>query len=61
MAAKIKPEWPKPYHRLGLAFLNKGDFDKALANLRKFVELDPQNSEAGNVRATIAAVEKMKK
>ncbi|MCK7478163.1 MAG: tetratricopeptide repeat protein [Candidatus Moduliflexus flocculans] len=44
MAAKIKPEWPKPYHRLGLAFLNKGDFDKALANLRKFVELDPRRT-----------------
>ncbi len=61
MAAGIKTDWPKPYHRLGLAFLNKGDFDKALANLRKFVELDPQNPEAANVRATIAAVEKMKK
>lgn len=61
MAARIKADWPKPYHRLGLAFLNKGDFDKALANLRTFVELDPQNPEAANVRATIAAVEKMKR
>ncbi|MBE3124923.1 MAG: tetratricopeptide repeat protein [Acidobacteria bacterium] len=61
LAAKIKQDWPRVYHRLGLAYLNKGDFDKALANLRKFIELDPQNAEVANVRATIAAIEKMKK
>lgn len=61
LAVRIKKDWPKPYHRLGLVYLNKGDFDKALENLKKFVELDPQNPEAANVRATITAVEKMKK
>lgn len=61
LAARIKKDWPKAYHRLGLVYLNKGDFDKALENLRKFVELDPLNPEAANVKATIAAVEKMKK
>jgi tetratricopeptide (TPR) repeat protein len=61
LAVRIKKDWPKAYHRLGLVYLNKGDLDKALENLRKFVELDPQNPEAANVKATIAAVEKMKK
>jgi Tfp pilus assembly protein PilF len=61
LAGRIRKDWPKPYHRLGLVFLNKGDFEKALENLRKFVELDPQNPEVANVRATITAVEKMKK
>jgi len=61
LAAKIKKDWPKPYRRLGLVYLNKGDFDKALENLRKFIELDPENPEAANVKATIAAVEKLKK
>jgi tetratricopeptide (TPR) repeat protein len=61
MAAKIKPEWPKPYHRIGLAWLNKGDFDKALAGLRKFVEMAPDDPQTEGVRATIAAVEKMRK
>ena len=61
LAVKIRPDWPKAYNRLGLVYLNKGDFDKALESLRKFVELDPQNPEAGNVRTTIAAIEKMKK
>lgn len=61
LAARIRKDWPKAYHRLGLAYLNKGDFDKALENLRKFIELDPENPEAASVKATIAAVEKMKK
>jgi len=61
MAARIKKDWPKAYHRLGLAYLNKGNLDKALENLKKFVELDPENPEAANVKATIAAVEKLKK
>jgi tetratricopeptide (TPR) repeat protein len=61
LATRVKKDWPKAYHRLGLVYLNKGDFDKALENLRKFIELDPQNPEAANVKATIAAVEKMKK
>lgn len=61
LAVRIKKDWPKAHLRLGLAYLNKGDFDKALENLRKFVELDPQSPDAANVRATIAAVEKIKK
>jgi tetratricopeptide (TPR) repeat protein len=61
LAARIKKDWPKAHHRLGLVYLNKGDFDKALENLKKFVELDPENPEAANVKATIAAVEKLKK
>jgi tetratricopeptide (TPR) repeat protein len=61
LAIRIKKDWPKAYYRLGFAYLNKGDYDKALENLRKFIELDPQNPEAANVKTTIAAVEKMKK
>ena len=61
MAIQIKKDWPSPYKRLGFVHLNKGDFDKALENLRKFLELDPQNPEAESVKAMIAAIEKMKK
>lgn len=60
LAIKIKGDWPKAYHRLGLVFLNKGDFPKALENLKKFLELDPQNPEAGSVKAAIAAIEQIK-
>ncbi|HOW84610.1 MAG TPA: tetratricopeptide repeat protein [Candidatus Aminicenantes bacterium] len=57
-AARIKKDWPKIYHRLGLAYLNKGDLDKAAENLNKFLELDPGNPEAANVAAAVAAIEK---
>jgi len=61
LAIKIKKDWPKAYHRLGLVCLNKGDFPKALENLKKFLELDPQNPEAANVKAMIATIEQIKK
>lgn len=61
MAVQIKNTWPKPYNRLGLVYLNKGDYAKALENLNKFIELDPQNPEVPNVKNIIAAIEKMKK
>ena len=61
LAVKIKSDWPKAYHRLGLAYLNKGDFPKALANLKKFLELDPQGPDAAGVKAAIAAIEQIKK
>lgn len=61
LAVKIKSDWPKAYHRLGLVYLNKGDFPKALANLKKFLELDPQNPEAANVKAMVATIEQIKK
>ena len=61
LAIKIKGDWPKAYHRLGLVYLNKGDLPKALENLKKFLELDPQNPEAASVKAAIAAIEQIKK
>lgn len=60
MAIQIKKDWPKPYNKLGIAYLNKGDFAKALEYLRKFVDLDPQSPAAAEARNIIAAVEKMK-
>ncbi len=60
IAAGIKKDWPRIYHRLGLAYLNKGDLDKAVENLKKFLELDPRNPEAANVAAALAAIEKTK-
>ena len=61
LAVKIKSDWPKAYHRLGLVYLNKGDLPKALENLKKFLELDPRNPEAANVKAMIATIEQIKK
>ncbi|MEN6559469.1 MAG: tetratricopeptide repeat protein [Acidobacteriota bacterium] len=60
MAIEIKKDWPKPYYKLGIACLNKGDYPKALEYLRKFVALDPQSQAAAEARNVIAAIEKMK-
>jgi tetratricopeptide (TPR) repeat protein len=60
MAIQIKKDWPKPYHKLGSAYLNKGDFVKALEYLRRFVAMDPESPAAAEARQTIVAVEKIK-
>jgi tetratricopeptide (TPR) repeat protein len=41
MAIRIKPDWPKFYLKLGYAWLNKGDTQKAVEWFVKFVDLSP--------------------
>jgi tetratricopeptide (TPR) repeat protein len=60
LAIQIKKEWPKPYNKLGIAYLNQGNFAKALEYLRQFVALEPDGAAAAEARNIIAAVEKMK-
>jgi len=60
MAIEIRKDWPKPYDKLGLAYLNKGDYAKALECLRKFVALDPESRAAAEARNIIAAIERIK-
>ncbi|MBN2244837.1 MAG: tetratricopeptide repeat protein [Candidatus Aminicenantes bacterium] len=61
LAVQIKADWPKPYLRLGYAYLNKSDFDHALENFNKFIEMDPDNPEVPQIRNIITTIEKMKK
>ncbi|HSA95977.1 MAG TPA: tetratricopeptide repeat protein, partial [Acidobacteriota bacterium] len=60
MAIGIRKDWSKPYNKLGLAYLNKGDYAKALEYLRKFVAMGPQSQAAAEARNIIAAIEKIK-
>ena len=60
LAIQIKKEWPKPYNKLGMAYLNKGDFAKALEALHQFVALDPNSPEAAEALNIITAIEKVK-
>jgi tetratricopeptide (TPR) repeat protein len=60
MAIEIRKDWPKPYNKLGIAYLNKGDYARALEYLRKFVAMDPQSQAASEARNIIAAIEKIK-
>jgi len=61
MAAAAKKDWPKPCLKLGYAYLNKGDYDKAIENFNTFVALDPEDPEVPKVKSIIEAVKKMKK
>lgn len=61
LAVKIKKDWPKPYHKLGFVYLNKGDYAKSLENFKAFIALDPGNPEVPNVKNVMEAIEKMKK
>ena len=41
MAIRIKKDWSKPYNRLGVVYLNKGDYAKALEYFNAFLRMDP--------------------
>lgn len=45
-AVELKKDWSPPYLKLGYAYLNKGENEKALESLAKFVELDPESPDA---------------
>jgi tetratricopeptide (TPR) repeat protein len=45
-AVEIKGDWSPPYLKLGYAYLNKGNNEKALEYLEKFLELDPESTDA---------------
>jgi tetratricopeptide (TPR) repeat protein len=61
MAANINKDWSMPYMRLGYAYLNKGDFTKAIEYFNKFVTMDPENPKTPQVKQKISDLEKMKK
>ena len=61
LAIQIKKDWSKPYLKLGYTYLNKGDFNKALENFNKFVEINPENPQVPTVKNIITTIEKMKK
>jgi len=60
LSIEIKPDWPASYLKLGYAYLNKGDNEKAKLNFNKFLELDPESSEAQGVKNIIDYLEKRK-
>ncbi len=61
LSTQIKFDWGPPYLKLGYAYLNKGDYEKAKLNLNKFLELDPESPEIATVKNMVDYLEKMKK
>lgn len=59
LAAKIKPDWPKSYLKLGYCYLNKGEMETAIDYLNKFVELSPEDDpQVDSVKNIIKQLEK---
>ncbi len=61
LALRIKKDWTRPLFRLGLAYLNKGDYDAALGFLNRFIETDPANPLVPQARGMIESIQKLKK
>ncbi len=61
LAIKIKPGWSDPYYKLGLAYLNKADYEMARQNLNKVLELEPEGERAAVVKGILDTIDKIKK
>ncbi len=61
LAIKIKPGWSDPYYKLGLAYLNKADYEMARQNLSKVLELEPEGERAAVVKGILDTIDKIKK
>ncbi len=48
LTAKIKPDWPKSYLKLGYCYLNKGEMETAIDYLNRFIELSPEDDPQVN-------------
>jgi Tfp pilus assembly protein PilF len=49
LAARIKPDWPDPWLRLGFVRLKSNDVENAVRDFRKYLELAPDISNAGEI------------
>lgn len=61
LATQIKPEWSLPFMKLGYAYLNKADYDKAIESFSKFLQVDPNSDQAPVAQAVIDSLKNMKK
>ncbi len=52
-AVKLDNKFAPPYYYLGLAYTNKGENEKAIANLEKFLELQPEGANSENARSLL--------
>jgi tetratricopeptide (TPR) repeat protein len=59
LASEINADWGPPYRQLGYAYLNKGEYQTALDNFNKFLEVDPDSTQAATVRALLPNLEKL--
>lgn len=56
-ACAIAPNWPNPFFNLGLVQEKAGDFDGAIKNLKRYLELAPNANDAAEVKTRIYKLE----
>ncbi|HLP47115.1 MAG TPA: tetratricopeptide repeat protein [Candidatus Kapabacteria bacterium] len=52
-ALKLDDTFAPAYYQLGMSYVNKGENEKAIAALKKFLELKPEGEEAETARSII--------
>ena len=55
-ATMVDPNWEKPWFKLALVALNKGDMEAAKQNFQKVVEIAPDSEDGAQAQATLAAL-----
>ncbi len=61
LATQIKPAWGTPFLKLGYAYLNKADYNKAIESFTKFLQVEPNSEQAAVAQAVIDSLKQMKK
>jgi tetratricopeptide (TPR) repeat protein len=61
LATQIKPDWGTPFQKLGYAYLNKADYDKAIESFNQFLKVEPNSDQAPVVQAVVDSLKQMKK
>ena len=56
-AAKLAPDWPEIYYNLGVVQEKAGQYGEAVGNLKKYLALAPDASDAEQVRELVYKVE----
>jgi len=56
-AIKLAPNWPDVYYNLGMVQGTAGNYDEAINNLKKYLELSPEANDAAQVKENINKLE----
>jgi tetratricopeptide (TPR) repeat protein len=60
-ASRFAPGWSDPYIKLGNAYLNKADYEKAEKAYQRFLKLEPKSTRAADVKKILEDLERLKK
>ena len=57
-AAHVDPTWGKPWYKLGLMAVDRGDKDAAAKLMEKVITVDPMSAEAIQAKTVIEQIKK---